>query len=93
MTRLRTLEDLDVTGERVLLRANLNVPLRDEPDGTRQVAGGGETVQALRDYGLERRISHLSTGGGATLELLQGVSLPGVRALEEESSAAGVRQQ
>ncbi len=47
------------------------------------VAGGGETVQALRDYGLEDRVSHLSTGGGATLELLQGRSLPGVRALEE----------
>ncbi len=47
------------------------------------VAGGGETVQALRDYGLERRISHLSTGGGATLELLQGRSLPGVQALQE----------
>jgi phosphoglycerate kinase len=47
------------------------------------VAGGGETVQALRDYGLERRISLLSTGGGATLELLQGRSLPGVQALQE----------
>jgi phosphoglycerate kinase len=47
------------------------------------VAGGGETVQAIRDYGLERCISHLSTGGGATLEFLQGLSLPGVHALEE----------
>jgi phosphoglycerate kinase len=47
------------------------------------VAGGGETVQALRDYGLERHISHLSTGGGATLELLQGRSLPGVQALQD----------
>ncbi len=47
------------------------------------VAGGGETVQAIREYGLERRISHLSTGGGATLEFLQGLSLPGVHALEE----------
>jgi phosphoglycerate kinase len=47
------------------------------------VAGGGETIQALRGYGLERRISHVSTGGGATLELLQGLSLPGVDALQE----------
>ena len=46
------------------------------------VAGGGETAQALRDFGLERRISHLSTGGGATLELLQGRSLPGVQVLQ-----------
>jgi phosphoglycerate kinase len=47
------------------------------------VAGGGETIQALRAYGLEQRISHLSTGGGATLELLQGLPLPGVQALQE----------
>ena len=47
------------------------------------VAGGGETVEAIRGYGLERRIDHLSTGGGAALELLQGRSLPGVLALEE----------
>jgi len=47
------------------------------------VAGGGETVQALCDYGLQQRISHVSTGGGATLELLQGRSLPGVQALQE----------
>ena len=55
--------------------------LADAPGLT--VAGGGETVQALHDYGLEQRISHVSTGGGATLELLQGHSLPGVLALQE----------
>jgi phosphoglycerate kinase len=47
------------------------------------VAGGGETVQALRSYGLERKITHLSTGGGAMIELLQGLALPGVEALQE----------
>jgi phosphoglycerate kinase len=52
------------------------------------VAGGGETVQALRSYGLEDRIGHLSTGGGATLELLQGLVLPGVHALREREPGA-----
>jgi phosphoglycerate kinase len=45
------------------------------------VVGGGETVAAVRKFGLEANIDHLSTGGGATLELLQGRRLPGVEAL------------
>jgi phosphoglycerate kinase len=45
------------------------------------VAGGGETVAALRDLGLAEQIDHVSTGGGATLELIEGRELPGVQAL------------
>jgi phosphoglycerate kinase len=45
------------------------------------VAGGGETVEALRELGLESSVNHVSTGGGATLALLQGLTLPGVEAL------------
>ena len=45
------------------------------------VVGGGETVSALRHLGLEARIDHVSTGGGATLELLEGRTLPGIEAL------------
>lgn len=46
------------------------------------VVGGGDSVAALRLSGREGEISHLSTGGGAGLELLQGRTLPAVRALE-----------
>lgn len=49
------------------------------PAGT--VVGGGETVEAMRAWHLEGSVTHLSTGGGATLELLEGRDLPGVRAL------------
>ncbi len=54
--------------------------LADNPGTT--VVGGGETVEALRSFGLESRVGHISTGGGATLELLSGRRLPGVQALE-----------
>lgn len=51
------------------------------------VAGGGDTVAALREFGLSEAISHLSTGGGAGLELLEGKSLPGVEVLGRWVSA------
>jgi phosphoglycerate kinase len=46
------------------------------------VAGGGDSVAALRSFGLDGAVSHLSTGGGAGLELLESGSLPGLDALE-----------
>jgi len=46
------------------------------------VVGGGDSVAALTKLGLEHSVSHLSTGGGATLELIEGRTLPGVEALE-----------
>ena len=51
------------------------------------VAAGGETIQALRVQGLTDRISHLSTGGAAALEFLEGRQLPGVMALMAPSVA------
>jgi phosphoglycerate kinase len=59
------------------------VEASEKSDAT-SIIGGGDSVAAIQETGLANKITHISTGGGATLELLAGDTLPGVAALSEK---------
>ena len=53
--------------------------------GCMTIIGGGDSVSAVEKAGLASQMSHISTGGGASLELLEGRVLPGVEALDDQN--------
>ncbi|KAL4879532.1 phosphoglycerate kinase [Aspergillus karnatakaensis] len=66
-------------------KATLDAAVKAVENGATVIIGGGDTATVAAKYGAEDKISHVSTGGGASLELLEGKELPGVAALSEKS--------
>lgn len=65
-------------------KATLDAAVDAAQNGKIVIIGGGDTATVAAKYGVEDKLSHVSTGGGASLELLEGKELPGVSALSSK---------
>lgn len=65
-------------------KETMNAAVAAVKDGKIVIIGGGDTATVAAQYGVEDQLSHVSTGGGASLELLEGKELPGVTALSSK---------
>lgn len=65
-------------------RAVMDAAVAAAQNGTTVIIGGGDTATVAAKYGVEEKLSHVSTGGGASLELLEGKDLPGVSNLSSK---------
>jgi phosphoglycerate kinase len=74
--------EIDEFSKGTVVVAELVAEATDE--GAISVVGGGDSVSAVKKAGVDKRISHISTGGGASLEFLEGKELPGLAALPDK---------